>query len=228
MPYTNLFGSFPGHIIVGTVSSIEETRETLAATLRAYQGRAGTPIPEGKNGSSAGLSLSLGGGSEKPGEKREGTALSTRGKGGIITLDSGEIVPYDVVILATGAVWEGIVAFPNKPEDYLTHVESWRKRFKDANEIVIAGGGPVGVGELLGGWNGGKRGTHVSRNGRRDQGRVSTQKGHDRAGRQASPERRLPRQVQAGRPTPPRETRRPDHTERRHQRKSSTIRIAEH
>ncbi|TFK28571.1 FAD/NAD(P)-binding domain-containing protein [Coprinopsis marcescibilis] len=69
--------------------------------------------------------------------------------GGIIILSTGEPIQYDVLVLATGSVWEGLVNYPTDPEAYYAHVASWRKKIKEAENIVIAGGGPVGI-ELCG------------------------------------------------------------------------------
>lgn len=67
-------------------------------------------------------------------------------RGGNVILDSGEQIHYDAIVLATGSIWEGLLAFPKPEKQYLDHVETWRKRFREARDIVVVGGGPVGIG----------------------------------------------------------------------------------
>ncbi|KAF5318676.1 hypothetical protein D9619_010919 [Psilocybe cf. subviscida] len=92
--YETVFDKFPGELIVGTVSSIEE------------------------NGS---------------------------GFGGRVLLTSGTHVQFDVLAVATGSVWKGLVSFPNEEAVYKAHIELWRGKFAVAQHIVIVGGGAVGI-----------------------------------------------------------------------------------
>ena len=69
------------------------------------------------------------------------------GRGGKVILENGDEVLYDVVIIATGSSWEGLVDFPDDETQYKEFVEEWRNKFKKANNVVIAGGGAVGIGE---------------------------------------------------------------------------------
>lgn len=71
------------------------------------------------------------------------------GGGGELVLTSGETVPYDVLVLAPGSTRYGPLDFPDGKEETLEHINSWRKKFKEAASIVLAGGGPVGLGEYL-------------------------------------------------------------------------------
>ena len=68
------------------------------------------------------------------------------GNGGNIILSDGETISYDVLVLATGSTWDGLVAFPEEEKDYFEHVHLWRNKFKIAQDIVIMGGGAVGIG----------------------------------------------------------------------------------
>ncbi len=78
------------------------------------------------------------------------TAVQKRGKkGGSVTLDNGEKVPCDVLVLATGANWPGPLAFPNDEEAVTEWLATRRKEFDSAKSVVIAGGGAVGLGALL-------------------------------------------------------------------------------
>jgi apoptosis-inducing factor 2 len=86
-----------------------------------------------------------------PGQLKIGKASSVEanpgGRGGKVILDSGDEVLYDVVVIATGSLWEGLVAFPDDETLYKEYVEEWRNKFKNANNVVIVGGGAVGIGE---------------------------------------------------------------------------------
>jgi NADH dehydrogenase FAD-containing subunit len=65
-----------------------------------------------------------------------------------VVLDSGERVPFDVLVLATGCKHSGHVAFPDATES-IDHVKEWRNKFKDAKDICLVGGGGVAVGPSL-------------------------------------------------------------------------------
>lgn len=95
MPYDTVFGKVPGKLIVGAVSSIEETKG---------------------------------------------------GEGGKVILKSGEQIAYHVLAVATGSAWEGMLSFPNEESSYKEHIRLWRNRFEKAQDIVIVGGGAVGIG----------------------------------------------------------------------------------
>lgn len=86
-----------------------------------------------------------------PGQLRIGKATSVEanpgGRGGKVILESGDEVLYDVVVIATGSSWEGLADFPDDERLYKEFIEEWRNKFKNANNVVIAGGGAVGIGE---------------------------------------------------------------------------------
>ncbi|TDL21315.1 FAD/NAD(P)-binding domain-containing protein [Rickenella mellea] len=71
------------------------------------------------------------------------------GGGGEVVLESGEHVPFRYLVLATGSKWDGPLAFPTDHTKLLAWIHGWRDRFSKANDIVIVGGGAVGV-ELAG------------------------------------------------------------------------------
>ncbi|KAF6757673.1 hypothetical protein DFP72DRAFT_890326 [Ephemerocybe angulata] len=112
MPYTKVFGNFPGKIIRTKIEVARIRSRSVGDLLGPGQGVG---------------------------------AANVCAAGGDVILDTGERVPYDVIILATGSIWEGVVAFPNKPGEYVEHVESWRRKIRAAQKIVIVGGGPVGI-----------------------------------------------------------------------------------
>lgn len=69
---------------------------------------------------------------------------SKPGAGGSVVLETGEHVPYDVLVLATGSTWPGPLNFPES-ERFGEHVKEWRKKVADAKDIYIVGGGAVGI-----------------------------------------------------------------------------------
>lgn len=85
-----------------------------------------------------------------PGDLKIATVTSIeplRGtRGGNVILNNGEQLRYDAIVLATGSIWEGLLAFPKTEDRYLEHVKTWRKRFREARDIVVVGGGAVGIG----------------------------------------------------------------------------------
>jgi len=48
-------------------------------------------------------------------------------------------------VVATGSTFVGHLAFPNDEAGFKEHVKSWRKKINDAQDIIIAGGGAVGI-----------------------------------------------------------------------------------
>ena len=55
-------------------------------------------------------------------------------------------------MLATGSKWTGPVDFPDNDADIRQFVSQWQQRLKSAKDIVIVGGGAVGIGELGFSW----------------------------------------------------------------------------
>ena len=70
------------------------------------------------------------------------------GKGGVVVLESGDSIPYDVLVLAPGSHWPGPVEIPDDRTAALAHVKDWRRKFENAKGVVIVGGGSVGIGTL--------------------------------------------------------------------------------
>lgn len=73
--------------------------------------------------------------------------VDNQSRGGQVTLDDGETIDFSVLILATGSSWSGPIAFGNEKDEILQSVNSWRSRFKEAEDIVLVGGGAVGLGK---------------------------------------------------------------------------------
>ena len=68
------------------------------------------------------------------------------GKGGVVVLESGDRIEYVALVLATGSIWSGTTDFADPDEAVKEHIRTWRERFAKADNIVIAGGGAVGIG----------------------------------------------------------------------------------
>ncbi|RDB30663.1 Apoptosis-inducing factor B [Hypsizygus marmoreus] len=74
------------------------------------------------------------------------TSVTDQGsEGGYVTLASGEKVDYSVLILTPGSIWDGPVAIPNTKPETLKWFGDWRTQFEKANDILLVGGGSVGV-----------------------------------------------------------------------------------
>lgn len=74
------------------------------------------------------------------------------GKGGVLVLTNGEHIEYAALVLATGSKWQGPLAFGDSDEEVREHVKLWRERFARAKNVLIVGGGAVGIelaGEIL-------------------------------------------------------------------------------
>ncbi|KIK60294.1 hypothetical protein GYMLUDRAFT_43589 [Collybiopsis luxurians FD-317 M1] len=70
-------------------------------------------------------------------------------KSGSVTLNDGRIVNYDVLVLATGSKWDGLTSFPDDPKGVNAHISAWRSEIAKAKDILLVGGGSVGI-ELAG------------------------------------------------------------------------------
>ena len=69
------------------------------------------------------------------------------GKGGSVVLENGERIPFEVLVLATGSIWTGPMAFPDDAIEVAEFIKNGRDAFEKAQKIVIAGGGAVGIGK---------------------------------------------------------------------------------
>ena len=63
------------------------------------------------------------------------------------TLQSSGDIPYDYLVLATGAAYSGdlIQAQAGAATDRRNHFRDWAERIRQASSILVVGGGPVGV-----------------------------------------------------------------------------------
>jgi NADH dehydrogenase FAD-containing subunit len=68
--------------------------------------------------------------------------------GGRVMLNNGEFIDYSILIFATGSHWSGPIAFGTRKDQILEAVNSWRKKFEGAQDIVLVGGGAIGLGKF--------------------------------------------------------------------------------
>jgi len=81
--------------------------------------------------------------------KVEKIVPNSDGAGGELELSGGEVLPYRILVLATGSKWAGPIDYPESDTDIRQFVSQWQQRFKSAEDVVIVGGGAVGI-ELAG------------------------------------------------------------------------------
>ncbi|CAE6399795.1 unnamed protein product [Rhizoctonia solani] len=62
-----------------------------------------------------------------------------------VITESGDVVPYEHLVLATGSIWSGPLALPDKRDDAIQHFKSFKKQLAAAEHILIVGGGAVGL-----------------------------------------------------------------------------------
>ncbi|PPR02018.1 hypothetical protein CVT24_011141 [Panaeolus cyanescens] len=65
--------------------------------------------------------------------------------GGTVTLANGQKVEWAFLVLTPGGRWEGIVNIPEAKKDVGAFIRSWKSKVEKANDIVLIGGGAVGI-----------------------------------------------------------------------------------
>lgn len=68
------------------------------------------------------------------------------GEGGSVHLSNGEKIDWDVLVIATGSMWKGPLNFPSTNRDLLLWTKAWQEKFSKAKNVVLVGGGAVGLG----------------------------------------------------------------------------------
>lgn len=63
-----------------------------------------------------------------------------------VITESGESVPYAQLVLATGSLWNSALALPNSRVDAVEHLRAFRRKLDAAQNVLIIGGGSVGIG----------------------------------------------------------------------------------
>lgn len=90
---------------------------------------------------------------DRVGKYKQGAVTQVKkkadGKSGTVVLASGEELPWDVLLLCPGNVWEGAIKLPDKKEEVHDFLDGWRKKSEKADKVVLVGGGAVGY-ELAG------------------------------------------------------------------------------
>ncbi|RDB27682.1 Apoptosis-inducing factor B [Hypsizygus marmoreus] len=81
----------------------------------------------------------------------EGKVISFKAgkEGGSVTLESGEEIDYHILVLSQGATWSGPPGFPQTDSGVKEHISHLQSLFSKAKDIVLVGGGAVGL-ELAG------------------------------------------------------------------------------
>jgi len=77
------------------------------------------------------------------------TAISAATGSDKVVLGDGTEIPYDILVLASGSLWPGPLAFPERPQSVSKFTRDTREKFRHAKHVVLAGGGAVGIGELI-------------------------------------------------------------------------------
>jgi NADH dehydrogenase FAD-containing subunit len=63
-----------------------------------------------------------------------------------VTTES-ESIPYEQLVLATGSIWNGALALPDSRSQAIEHIRSFRRTLEAAQNVLIVGGGAVGLGK---------------------------------------------------------------------------------
>ncbi|TFK21365.1 FAD/NAD(P)-binding domain-containing protein [Coprinopsis marcescibilis] len=66
-------------------------------------------------------------------------------EGGVVFLNTGEEIEYTLLVVATGCTWEGPLDLPGAKDEEKKWVDEWREKFAAAEDVVIVGGGSVGI-----------------------------------------------------------------------------------
>ncbi|CAE6430974.1 hypothetical protein ACGC1H_001269 [Rhizoctonia solani] len=62
-----------------------------------------------------------------------------------VITESGQVIPYEHLVLATGSIWNGPLALPDKRDKAVQHFKSFQKQLAAAEHVLIVGGGSVGL-----------------------------------------------------------------------------------
>jgi NADPH-dependent 2,4-dienoyl-CoA reductase/sulfur reductase-like enzyme len=63
-----------------------------------------------------------------------------------VVTESGDRIPYAHLVLATGSLWNGALALPDSRVQAMEHLRAFRKQLEGAKNVVVIGGGAVGIG----------------------------------------------------------------------------------
>ncbi|KAG8741142.1 hypothetical protein FRC12_015758 [Ceratobasidium sp. 428] len=62
-----------------------------------------------------------------------------------VITESGESIPYEHLVLATGTIWTGALDLPDSRKAAVEHLRSFKQELKAAQHVLIVGGGSVGL-----------------------------------------------------------------------------------
>ncbi|KAG8766947.1 hypothetical protein FRC12_006557 [Ceratobasidium sp. 428] len=62
-----------------------------------------------------------------------------------VITESGESIPYEHLVLATGTIWTGALDLPDSRKEAVEHLRSFKQELKAAQNVLIVGGGSVGL-----------------------------------------------------------------------------------
>ncbi|KAG8715020.1 hypothetical protein FRC08_011116, partial [Ceratobasidium sp. 394] len=62
-----------------------------------------------------------------------------------VITESGESIPYEHLVLATGSIWTGALDLPDSRTEAVKHLRSFKQNLKAAQHVLIVGGGSVGL-----------------------------------------------------------------------------------
>ena len=59
------------------------------------------------------------------------------------------MIAYEHLVFATGSIWTSALALPDSKAAAVEHFKAFRKNLAASQNVLIVGGGSVGLGELL-------------------------------------------------------------------------------
>ncbi|KAG9118580.1 hypothetical protein FRC07_006846 [Ceratobasidium sp. 392] len=62
-----------------------------------------------------------------------------------VITESGESIPYEHLVLATGSIWTGPLNLPDSRKEAIEHLRSFKQELKAAQHVLIVGGGSTGL-----------------------------------------------------------------------------------
>ncbi|KAF8510928.1 hypothetical protein BU17DRAFT_55017 [Hysterangium stoloniferum] len=71
--------------------------------------------------------------------------VPSKNGGGHVTTDIHGNIPFDVLVLASGSIWEGGIDLPSHKDQALKFINTWQQKIKAAKNIALIGGGAVGI-----------------------------------------------------------------------------------
>lgn len=76
-------------------------------------------------------------------------SIHEEGSGNYVTLEDGQTVPYHFLVLSPGSIWDGPLNYPERESEMNSFLQNQWNEIKKAQDIVLVGGGAVGIGMLF-------------------------------------------------------------------------------